>query len=164
MAKDLMISSGLRDAIMLTGAVDAQLEGGRIRIFTGTVPATADAALGGATALVEITADGSTLASNESNGLTFEATLTDGALVKKGSETWSGTVSNGGAASATFWRWEKYGDDSSSSSTSAIRLQGTCGTTAGAYDMILDDVALTDSSTFTLPSFVFRLPRYRSEL
>lgn len=163
MAKDIYISSGLRDGLMITGAMDSLLEGGRLRLFAGTIPATADAAIGSATAIVELTADGNTLESDESNGLTFEASLSDGALIKKSSETWSGTASNGSALSVSFWRWEKYGDDGSSSSTSAIRVQGTAGTIAGNYDLVLANAVLTDSVVFPLPSFLLRIPRFRLE-
>lgn len=162
MAKDLMISSGLRDYILLTGSVEAALDLGAIQMYTGTIPASADAAETG-TQLVELTTDGLTLAGGGTNGLGFEATLTSGSLVKDTGETWQGTPSNSGGDDVTYWRWVKDGD-TGTTSTSEIRIQGTAGLLTDPGDLILSDLAITHNVLFTLPSFVFRLPRFRSEL
>ena len=48
------ISTGLANALLGSQGVDEALNLGFIKIYAGTVPATADAALGGATLLVTI--------------------------------------------------------------------------------------------------------------
>lgn len=164
MALNWQVSSGLRDAVLITGSLRSQLNNGQLVFYTGTIPETADAAHGSATALVSFTTDGLVLASGGTNGLTFEATLSSGALVRTTSESWQGTVSNSSAATATFWRWLKYGDDGSTLSTTAIRMQGTLGGVTGAYDVILDDVTPNDAASVTFNNFSVRWPRYAGEL
>ena len=48
-------STGLRNAMLATGSAKAALDGGRINIYAGAAPATADDAVGGATLLCAIT-------------------------------------------------------------------------------------------------------------
>ena len=165
MAKDWKESSGLRDYIQLTGSRKAGLEAGGnacLTVYAGSIPASADDGIGAATALVTLTNNGS--APVGSNGLSLEGTLSSGALVKAYAETWSGTVSNSGAAIATFWRWYNYTDAQTGTSTTALRVQGTVGDATGAFDMLVDDVVFTDSVVLTLPSFIYRHPRDRAEL
>lgn len=163
MASNWQESTALRDHIQNTGSRRAAIENGALKLYSGTIPADADAALGGATLIVEITRDGSTLASGGTNGLSFESALSSGALIKLASQTWSGTVSNGSALDLSFFRWIMYGD-TGNSSTTEIRFQGTIGTVVDAFDMIVSDISPADASTFTLPSFVYRHPRNRAEL
>ena len=166
MARDLIISTALRDYQQLTGPAKTALEASGnacLTIYAGTIPDDADDGIGGATALVTLTSDGN--APDGTNGLAFNASLADGALVKKTGDTWSGTVSNSGAADATFYRWYSYTDDQTTSAgTSDYRAQGTVGTPTGEYDMTLGNVALVDASTFTLSNFIHRPPRDKNGL
>ena len=166
MARNLIISTALRDYQQLTGPAKTALEASGnacLTIYAGTIPDDADDGIGGATALVTLTSDGN--APDGTNGLAFNASLTDGALVKKTGDTWSGTVSNSGAADATFYRWYDYTDDQSTSAGSSdYRAQGTVGTPTGEYDMTVGDVALVDASTFTLSNFIHRPPRDKNGL
>lgn len=130
-------STGLLAHIAVTGSKKAALDGGRLRYFSGPVPASPDAAIDGSSVLIaEFTEshDGAT-------GLTFEATATDGILKKTEAEAWQSIVAASGTA--TFFRFSEDGDDGESLSTTAIRMQGTLGTT------IASDAQLT-SVTFTL--------------
>lgn len=118
----LKLSTGLRDYIAATGSLRAALNSGFIKIYSGTPPASANAALGSAginTLLVTISDNAG------ADGLTFEATPADGVLSKTIGQTWKGVVASSGLA--TFFRWVMTGDDGLAS-TSAIRMQGDVAT------------------------------------
>lgn len=113
-------STGLAAHLAVTGSIKAALDGSFIWIYSGTEPATADAALSGNTLLVKISVGG-----DGSTGLTFDATPVNGVLVKTAAETWQGTVVAAGDAS--FFRMAA--TDPSGASTTDKRLQGDIGTT-----------------------------------
>lgn len=140
----MKLSTGLRNALLSGGSLKATLDGGEIRIYSGTVPADADAAIGGATLLVTI--------KNGGSGITF-ATASGGVMQKAGGETWSGT--NAATGTASFYRHVLSADDGSSS-TSAVRIQGTVAV-AGA-DMNLTSVALSSGATQTLNFYSIAMP------
>lgn len=114
----LRVSTGLRDAMLATGSFKDTMDGGYIRIYSGTPPTEADNAIGSAgsnTLLCEISVDG------DGDGLNMETSPSNGVLGKASAETWQGTVLASGVA--TFYRHVASGDDGSSSS-SAPRIQG----------------------------------------
>lgn len=127
----LMFSTGLRAGQAVTGSLKALLDGGSIKIYSGPIPANADAALSGNTVLVEVRQKTS------GDGLTFEATAPNAVLVKSLSEIWESDVVTSG--DATFFRYVKAAD-TGNASTTEIRIQGTCGL-AGA-DMPMSSTAL----------------------
>jgi hypothetical protein len=141
----LKISTGFRDGVLVTGSVRSRANGKVIRIYGGTVPADANAALGSATLLCEVSVGGT------GTGVTFEATPVDGALVKTAAETWSGT--NVATGTATFWRLVASADDGTLS-TVAERVQGTFGGTSG----LLSNPALTSGSPQSIDNAVLALP------
>lgn len=141
----LKISTGLRNAVLVTGSLRSRVNGKIIRIYGGSVPATANAALGGATLLCTVSVGGT------GTGVTFEATPVDGALVKTAAETWSGT--NVATGTATFWRLVDTGDDGTLS-TSAERVQGTFGGTSG----LLSNPSLTSGAPQSIDNAVIALP------
>lgn len=109
-------STGLRNAMLATGSAKAALDGGRINIYAGAAPATADAAVGGATLLCAITLN------STGTGILFDTAAVNGVLAKKPSETWSGSIVATGTA--TWYRHVAAADDGTLSTT-APRLQGT---------------------------------------
>lgn len=141
----LKISTGLRNAVLATGSLKSQLDGKVVKIYGGSVPADADAALGGATLLCTVSVGGT------GTGVTFEGTPVDGALVKTAAETWSGT--NAATGTATFWRIAASADDGSASTT-AVRVQGTFGGASG----LLSNPALTSGATQTIDNCSIALP------
>lgn len=143
----LKVSTGLRDGMLVTGSARSLVNGKVVKIFGGTVPATADAALGSATLLCTVSVDG------DGTGITFEATLVDGALVKTASETWEGV--NAATGTATFWRIETAADDGTLS-TSAVRVQGTFGGSSG----LLSNPSLTAAAPQTIDNAVLALPLF----
>lgn len=143
----LEASTGLRNQMLDTAALRDILDLGFIKIYAGTVPATADDALGGATLLVTISVSGG------GTGLTFEAAAVSGVIEKKSSETWSGT--NAATGTATFYRHIAVGDDGTSSTTQA-RIQGLVAT-AGA-ELNLSDTSLVSAATQTIDFYSIALP------
>lgn len=140
----MKLSTGLRNGLLSGDSLKALLDGGELRIYAGTTPADADAAIGSATLLVTITNGGS--------GITFSA-ASGGVMQKNSGETWSGT--NAATGTAAFYRHVLTSDDGSASST-AVRLQGSVGL-AGA-DMNLSSVSLTNGATQTINFYSISMP------
>ena len=109
-------STGLRNAMLATGSAKAALDGGRINIYAGAAPATADDAVGGATLLCAITLN------STGTGILFDTAAVNGVLAKKPSETWSGAIAATGTAA---WYRHVAAADGGTLSTTAPRLQGT---------------------------------------
>lgn len=109
-------STGLRNAMLATGSAKAALDGGRINIYAGAAPATADDAVGGATLLCAITLN------STGTGILFDTAAVNGVLAKKPSETWSGAIAATGTAA---WYRHVAAADNGTLSTTAPRLQGT---------------------------------------
>lgn len=141
------ISTGLRNHMLATGSVKAGMDGGVIKIYAGTEPADADAAIGAATLLV-------TISNNDTGtGITFDATPTSGVLVKSTSEVWSGTcVANGTGA---FYRFVSLADDGTSSTTFK-RMQGTVGV-VGA-DLLVSSTTFVSSNLRQINSYAAGMP------
>jgi hypothetical protein len=139
-------STGLRNKILDTSAFRTFMNLGFIKIYTGSQPADADAAVTG-TLLCTI--------SNNSTGtgLTMAASATSGTIVKAAAEVWSGT--NAATGTAGYYRHVAAGDDGTSSTTQA-RIQGSIGT-SGA-DMNLSSVSLTNGATQTIDNYSITLP------
>lgn len=118
----------------------------KLYIYGGTVPATADLVPGG-TLLATL--------ANAGAAVNMAADPVGGVLAKLSSETWSGTVSNGGAINATFYRFCLPADIAANVADAGAgaqpRIQGTIG--VGGADMNVGTVALADASTFTCNYF-----------
>jgi hypothetical protein len=132
-----IISSGLRDYMLTSGSFKAGMDGGCIRVYAGTVPATADAAIGSASLLCVVTLSGG------GTGITFESTPVGGSVVKKTTETWTGT--NVASGTPSFFRHESLSDDGSASTT-LKRVQGTIGTSGNV--MNISNSPVTSGSAF----------------
>jgi hypothetical protein len=130
-------STGLRNKMLDTGSAKSILALGPIKIYAGTVPADADAAIGSATLLTTLTV------SSGATGLSLAASAAGG-VIGKAAETWSGV--NAATGTATFYRHVAVGDDGTASTTQD-RIQGTCGL-AGA-DMNLTSTGFTSGATHT---------------
>lgn len=146
----LLVSTGLRNALLDTGSLKAQLADGFIKIYSCAavdVPATADAAITGShTLLVTIYGDGI------SAGLNL-GTAASGAIGKDASETWSGTVVATG--NATFFRFVAAGDTGVSSTTEK-RLQGRVGV-SGA-ELNISSLGLTSGNTQAINYIAISMP------
>lgn len=133
-------STGLAAALITTSDLKTIFDGGLIKFYDGTEPATADAAVAGSLLwTVSVGGDGT--------GLTFENTPSGRAMVKTVAESWSGATT---AGTVTYWRLVAAGDDGTLSTTQA-RVQGNCGSTAGS-DMYMSSTTLVTNASLTAKS------------
>lgn len=141
----LMISTGLASGIAGTNSLKNLMDGGEIRLYSGAVPASADAAIGSATLLVTIKKD----------GLDPLALTADGPAVRRPTgDTWKGTPVATGAA--TFFRHVQAAD-TDGASTSDVRIQGTVGLSI-ASNLALIDVNFTSGVERTLSAYSVSIP------
>lgn len=142
-------STGLAAHLMVTGSAKGAFDAGFIKVYSGAEPATADAEVTG-DLLWTISKDG------DGTGLTFDAAAVGRAMVKTVAHTWGGATT---AGTAGYWRLVAAADDGTLS-TSAPRLQGSCGSTAGA-DLYMSSTTLTTDAALlakTLSAFSVELP------
>lgn len=132
----MLSSPGLASA--LTGSGDCEL-----RIYSGAVPASADAGVGSATLLVALKTGGTT-------GLNLE--MVGAVLSKPAMDTWQGTVAATGQA--TFYRLVK-GGDLDDTNTTAVRIQGSVAQ-VGA-DVNLASINLVTSAPQDLKDYVINI-------
>lgn len=139
-------STGLRNGMLSGLSLKAALNGGSLRLFSGPVPPTADAAATG-TVLMRLTVGGGT------TGLSF-GTAENGVISKSETEVWatsavdtSGTISHFRFVSST---------DSGGDSTTEARIQGTAGIVG--TDLVLTSTEVTAGQPWTLNYFNVALP------
>lgn len=143
----MMISTGTAKGLLDSGSLKALLAGMVLRIYGGTVPASANDSVGSATLLCVVTANGS------GDPLSFEAAAVGNVIEKSSSETWEGE--NVATGVATFCRLELDSDDGTASST-AVRIQGDVGT-AGRF-LNLSSTSLTVGATQAVDSLAIAMP------
>lgn len=113
------VSTGMRNYLLGTGDdLAAGVSGFVIRLYSGTVPATADATLGAAVLMCTISNDAT------GTGITMDPTPVSGVLSKTASEVWRGVYVAGGTP--TFYRFSSLADAGADSSVER-RLQGSVG-------------------------------------
>lgn len=144
----LKASTGLRNKLLGANPLSTVLANGFIKIYSGTPPATADAAIGGGNTLLSTISVGGV-----GTGLTFETPAVDGILSKNAAETWQGT--NAASGTATFYR-HVTATDTGTLSTTESRLQGAVAL-AGA-DMNLSSVNLVAAAVQSIDYYVVALP------
>lgn len=141
------VSTGLRNAMLVTDSFKGLMDNCKLRIYAGTVPATADAALGGATLLCEVSDDAT------GDGLIFDASASAGVVTKDGSQIWRGV--NVATGVATFYRLEEDTDDGTLSTT-ALRVQGTVAVAGGGLN--LSSVSLVATASQSINFYSLALP------
>lgn len=105
---------------------------GVLRVFSGTMPATANAAITG-TLLVQLTISAGTFVAGAfGNGLTFGAAAA-GVIGMAAGEVWSGVSVAAGVA--THYRFVGNAADSNALSTTLPRIQGTVSTSGADANM-----------------------------
>jgi len=143
----LKASTALRNNMLVTGSLKSQLDGGFIKIYSGTVPSDADSSIGSAVLLCTITKNG-----DGSTGLSMASVAALGA-VSKANEVWQGV--NALSGTAVFWRFVKTGD-TGAASTTEVRLQGTAATSGS--ELVMTSVSLSGGATQTIDYFSVALP------
>ena len=138
------MSTALCNQLLDTNPLATIFASGFVVLYSGTVPATADAAATSAVRQVVIGAPG------PGTGVTFNAAAAAGVIAKNSTETWNGTVAN--SATITFYRVVTAADDDTADSGLIYpRIQGTVG--AGGADMNLADPALVAAAPFQMNYF-----------
>jgi hypothetical protein len=149
----LRLSTGLREGLLGTADWKTLFTDGIMDIYSGAIPANADAAETG-TLLVSITkASGAFVAGAAANGLEFAAP--SGGTIAKNADVWSGVGANTGEAGYYRFYGNAYVDGISAT---AIRFDGTCGV-SGA-DLNMSDLTVTSALTTTIDTFSITLPAY----
>ena len=143
----MKISTGLAKAMLDTGSFASNLSGMKLKIYSGTEPATADASLGAAVLLVTISDAGG------AGALSFEAAAVANVLEKLSSQTWQGT--NAASGTASFCRLELASDTGAASSTE-VRVQGDVGV-AGKF-LNLSSVSLTAAAVQVVDFLSITMP------
>lgn len=141
------LSAGLRDHILVTGSLKSGLDGGAIYIYSGTPPATADAALAGNTLLCVISNNAA------GTGISMDAAAASGVLGKNAGEVWRGQVL--ATDTATFYRFAGLADDGLASAT-ALRVQGTVGVLNA--DLIFSNVNFVAGNYRQIDNYNVALP------
>jgi len=123
-AKNLTFSRGMANALIT--AIQAYFDAGFLDIYDGTQPANPNNSSGSANLLarVDLPADA------------FDDTASLGAIQLKGSWTEAAAILNG---TATWFRLRE-STDTGGASTAFVRIDGTCGITAGQFDLVLTSV------------------------
>lgn len=143
----MKISTGLAKAMLDTGSFNSNLTGMKLKIYSGTEPATADASLGAAVLLVTISDAGG------AGALSFNAAAVGNVIEKLSTQTWSGT--NAASGTASFCRLVLASDTGASSSTE-IRVQGDVGV-AGKF-LNLSSTALTAAAVQVVDYLSITMP------
>jgi hypothetical protein len=116
-----------------------------LRIWAGTPPVSADAAIAGQTLLVTV--------NNGGVNVNMDTGATGGVISKKPTETWGGT--NAASGTASFYRFclhtDANGADAGGTSVATPRLQGLIAT--GGSDMNLGVTALVAAAPFAIQFF-----------
>lgn len=146
----LHLTTQLANALLATGSLKSLLDGGKIYIYSGPVPETADEAVDASSVLLD------TVTAEAGAGVTFDGAPANGVLKKTAAEVWSGIAGDSGDAS--FFRLCVGADNGSGvSGAGNYRVQGTIGTDA-SYDMVFSNDTVTSGDTKTLNTFQLQLP------
>lgn len=142
------LSTGFVNAKNVTGSTKSIMDGGTIHIYSGSQPATADAAETG-TLLMKLTKDGAThTPGSATNGIVL-GTSTDGVLSKNG-DTVSGVglAAAGTGTTAGWFRWYDK-DVTTGASTTAIRIDGSVGNST-SYEMYMSNPVIVEGFPATV--------------
>lgn len=142
------VSTGLRNYMLATGPLRTALANGKIRIFTGPEPASADAAETG-TLLCVIDKDGA------GAGFTLDSTASGGVISKVVADVLQGT--NLATGVAGYYRHVGSADTGAESLTEP-RIQGRVGTSGAEAN--LSSVNLVSGATQTADTYSVNLPTF----
>lgn len=139
-------STEIRRQQCVVGSLKSILDGGIIRLYSGTVPYSADDGLLGNDVLCDITVSGT------GDGLSFESTASNATLTKSLNEVWQGNVLKSGTV--TFFRFI-LPTDSGLKNTTEVRIQGSVG--GPAADLTISNAMLTLGAPQRLEYFAISL-------
>lgn len=135
------------------GSLKDIMQNGVLRIYSGSQPATPEAAVAG-TLLIEITVASGVFAHGaEANGLEFGDSV-ENYIEKCADEVWSGVGLSAGTAA--WFRLCANPTDNGGSSTTLPRIDGTVGT-SGA-DITISNTQIAVDATYTVDDFKLTIP------
>lgn len=147
----ISLSTSLKRQILIAGGSSfaSAINGGKIFVFGGPIPANADAAATNAVPLCVVTNNG-----DGTTGLTF-GSPTNGILPQNSSESWECLAANVTSGTATFYRFCVGTDDGTTASIETdakYRIQGTIGTDS-SFDMTVASIALGGNNFGPITSY-----------
>lgn len=148
------LSTGLADYINATGSVKAAFTNSVIHIYSGTQPATADAAETGDLLMILTESAGAFVSGAPGNGLNMDVS-TGGVLAKAVAETWQGVglAAAGVGTVAGYFRW--YANTVVTGiSTTAVRMDGAIGSSA-SYEMQMSNTTIVEAGPATVNTFTY---------
>lgn len=143
----LSLSTGLRNGILDSNALDALLDAGEIRIFSGSAPSTPDDT---ETGTLLVTINGSTGSGFDCR---FQNTASSGTLSKQ-TNTWDGVAVATGTAG--YFRYCASTSDAGGTSTTEIRIQGAVASSGAELNM--SSTSITSGATTTIDTFDITIP------
>jgi hypothetical protein len=153
----LKFSTGMKNQLLgaIRGAVTAtaSLEHGVIYIYSGSQPATADAAPTGTLLGIATVSAGAFAWGTATNGLDFDAP-SSGSMGKAAAETWQ--FVGIAAGTAGWFRFMGNAQDNLSTSTTLPRIDGRISTTGA--EMNLSNLSIVIGATTTIDSFTIAWP------
>lgn len=147
----IRFSTGLRNNLCGALGFAASFEKGVIEIRTGSQPSSADAAATGTLLGTMTLASGAFTPGSPTNGLTFD-TPSGGSVSKTGTWSFVGIA----AGTAGWFRFKANAADAGGVSTTAVRMDGTCGT-SGA-DLNISNINVAVGAPNTCDVFVYTQP------
>jgi hypothetical protein len=147
----LRLSTKLRDNLAGTTGFSSTFANGVIEIYSGTQPATADAAVTGTLLGLVTLGSGAFTPGVSTNGLTFAAAAS-GAVAKSGIWSFNGVA----AGTAGWFRFKGNATDAGAISTVLPRLDGSIAV-SGA-DMNLSNITIAIGGPVTIDTFVWNQP------
>jgi hypothetical protein len=135
-----MMSTALCNKLLDTGSLKGTFNTAEVRIYSGSVPTTADAAAGTVIAVVK---EGGT-------SLTWAASAAAGVLAKS-ANTWADVTGTNAGGVATYYRLVNAADDDGATGSTYPRVQGTVG--VGGADMNVGTTTIALHANFTLNVF-----------
>lgn len=142
----IRLSTGAMDSILSVGSFQDTFANGVLCIYSGAQPSSADAAETGEF-LAEVNIDGAAFTAGGGSGLNF-AEASGKSISKVADEVWKGNYE----ANGTMGWFRFYSNDKSTgTSTTAIRIDGTIGTSR--TDVIVTSTAATLGGSITFDKF-----------
>ena len=137
------------------GSLKDIFKNGILRIYSGTQPASADAAITGTLLCSFTNSAGAWVAGSPENGLQF-GTASAGAISKSSSQVWQGVAAATGTA-GWFRLYANAADAGSLDSTYVYpRIDGSIGTSGAQLNM--SSTSITSGATLTIDTFTITLP------
>ena len=142
------LSTGLRNAMLGTGGFSGAFDSGALYIYSGAIPTDADTTEGSGTLLLTITVASAVM---PGGGISYATPA--GGSITKAAEVWSGVA---GASGTAAWFRLYDSNETTGASTTAVRLDGTVGTSNA--DLLVTSTSISSGATTTIDSAEFTLP------